>query len=180
MTFDIIGNGASNRAYRRSGYTYGCNVPQHKFKVNALSIIDNQPITWMKNNNWNPRVPVYCTAAARDYAKKCNRSGDWFAVYEKRERYNAGLYAVEHCVSRATQIHLWGFDSLFSTDVTSQMDAIVPRGKRPPLHTRWRPLWQQLFEQNPNVEFVLHIPQGEKSEVQATNLTIRQESMELA
>jgi len=60
------------------------------------------------------------------------------------------------------------------------MDAIVPRGKRPPLHTRWRPLWQQLFEQNPNVEFVLHIPQGEKSEVQATNLTIRQESMELA
>lgn len=177
---DIIGNGASNRFYKRTGdYVISCNVPNHRFAYNALSIIDNQPITWMKNNNWNPRVPVFCLETTKNYAQKQHRMGDWLPVYEKKERYNAGLYAVEYSTRHSYEIHLWGFDSLFSDDLTSQMDALVPRTSRPNLNRWWRPHWQQLFEQHTNIQFVIHIPKGETCEKYPTNVTICEETLEM-
>lgn len=173
MDFDIIGNGFSNRFFQQSsGYTIGCNIPTHRIPVNALSIIDNQPIVWMKNNNWHPRVPVYCTAQAKAVAQKNNRQGDWMPVYEKRERYNAGLHAALYASNLTTTVHLWGFDSLFSNDLTSQMDALVPRNSRPPLNKWWRPHWLELFITNKTVDYYIHLPQGSGCEIVAENLHI--------
>lgn len=177
MGIDIIGNGSSNTVFTKSsGYVIGCNVPTHGIPVNALSIIDNQPITWMRNNNWEPRVPVFCTPSVKDYAIKKNLSGDWHPVYEKRERYNAGLHATEYATRLSKKIHLWGFDSLFSDDLTSQMDALVPRNSRPPLNKWWRPHWQALFDANPTVDFVIHIPQGKTCDKFAENVHIQAHS----
>lgn len=177
---NVIGNGASNSLYTPTGdYTIACNVPTHNIPYNALSIIDNQPITWMKNNNWRPRTPVFCLPATRDYARKQNIEGDWLAVYERVERSNAGIYAVEYSTRHSSEIHLWGFDSLFSQDLTSQMDNLVPRPSRGPLNKWWRPHWQELFKKYNEIEFVIHIPKGETCETYSTNVTICEETVAL-
>lgn len=131
----------------------------------------------MKNNNWDPRTPVLCLPATKDYAKKQNRGGDWLAVYEKRERYNAGIYAVEYSIRHSNEIHLWGFDSMYSNDLTSQMDTLVPRPGRAPLNKWWRPNWRKLFELHPDVKFSIHIPKGERCEEYPENVTICEETM---
>jgi len=173
MVVDVVGNGASNRLYRPTGhYVIACNIPTHSIKYNALSIIDNQPITWMKNNRWTPQVPVYCSESTKQYAYKQNIAGDWMPVYDKREKYNAGLHAVDYAATLTKEIHLWGIDSIFSQDLTSQMDNLVPRPKRPPLNKWWRPHWQQLFETHSTVCFYIHIPQGETCEQYPSNVTV--------
>lgn len=171
MTIDIIGNGPSNLAYQPNNhYVIGCNVPQHGFRCDALSIIDNQPIVWMRNNSWAPRVPVFCTDTARDYARTKDISGDWMSVYQKRERYNAGLHAARYSATLSKNIHLWGFDSLFSDLLDSQMDKLVPRYRRPPLNKHWRPHWNELFDEFTDVNFFIHLPAGLEIGFQKTNV----------
>mgnify|MGYP000141471507 CR=1 FL=1 len=180
MVTDVIGNGASNRLYKPTGnYVIACNIPTHGICYNALSIIDNKPITWMKNNKWRPKTTVLCLEATRQYARKQNIEGDWMAVYERKDRYNAGLHAVEYSTRHSKEIHLWGFDSMFSQDLTSQMDTLVPRPGRPKLNKWWRPYWQALFLEHSTTKFVIHIPQGENCESYPSNVAICEETMDL-
>lgn len=158
---DIIGNGASNRYFLPSSrYVISCNIPQHGYKYNALSIIDFQPIHWMKKNSWRPRVPVYTTKENKELAHKQNIEGDWFPVYTKTSRWNAGLHAADYMARKNGEIHLWGFDSMWSADCTSQMDTIVPRPKRPPLHNWWYPIWNEIFDKHSSTQFIIHAPKG--------------------
>lgn len=159
---DLIGNGNSNCLFKsHATYVIACNIPQHKFPYNSLSIIDNRPLDWMKQNSWHPRVPVYCTEEVKHRAKKFNIQGDWFTVYKHRNKWNSGHHAVLHHGNMASEIHLWGFDSLFSKDLTSQCDVIIPRHARPPLNNHWHPIWLEIFDQI-DCNIVLHIPKGEK------------------
>lgn len=171
-TTDIIGNGNSNRFYTsNSGNVIACNIPQHSHKYNTLSIIDTQPLVWMKKNHRVPRVPIYCTKEIKEYALKNNISGDWFPVYEKQSRWNSGIHAANHCAQHSKEIHLWGFDSMFSNDLSSQMDNLVPRN-RPPLNKWWHPIWKTVFDAHANVKFVLHCPVGSISPLVAQNLVL--------
>jgi hypothetical protein len=171
MVISIIGNGPSNKAYvSQGGYVVACNVPQHGHKYDALSIIDNQPINWMRNNSWNPRRPVFCTQTVKDYAFKKNISGDFHPVYNKIERYNAGLHAARYNAQLTKEIHLWGFDSLYSDVLESQMDTLVPRHSRPPLNKWWRPHWQELFDEFQQIEFVVHMPNGRQLDFEKPNV----------
>jgi hypothetical protein len=176
---DIIGNGASNSLYTPSSLNViACNVPQHGHRYNSLSIIDNLPITWMKNNSYTPMVPVYCTQAVKDYAKKSNINGDWFAVYERTSRWNSGVHAADYAAKHSKEIHLWGFDSMYSDDLTSQMDELVPRPGRPPLNKHWHPIWQEVFKLRKDVKFVLHCPTGSFTPLVAENLVLSYHNQE--
>ena len=167
---DIIGNGDSNNLYvPNAHYTIACNIPQHTIKYNALSIIDNRPLDFMKERGWKPRVPVFCTPEVQTRSRKFNLEGDWFAVYERKHRWNAGHHAVLHHNTMAQQIHLWGFDSLFSQDLTSQTDAIIPRHHRPPLNNHWHPIWREILDQC-YCTVVLHLPQGAKCAIEHEKL----------
>ena len=110
-----------------------------------------------------------CTQKIKEQALSKNIGGDWIAVYETKARYNAGLYATEYLTRFSKEIHLWGFDSLWSTDVTSQMDNLVTRLRRPPLHEWWRPHWENIFNTY-DCEFVIHLPQGESCEFTQDNV----------
>jgi len=154
---DIIGNGASNHLYTpRNRQVIACNVPQHKFYYNVLSIIDNKPVHWMRTTKWTPQKPVYCTPVIAELAKKVNLAGDWFPVYEEKHRWNSGHHAVyKH--RTANEIHLWGFDSMFSDNLTSQCDAIIPRSTRPPLNKHWHPIWCEILDQT-SADVYVHMP----------------------
>jgi hypothetical protein len=170
MMTNLIGNGSSNTLYNSdNNYNFVCNVPQHGIKHQGMSIVDAQVLVWMKKNSYNPKVPVYCTQKIKEQALSKNIGGDWIAVYETKARYNAGLYATEYLTRFSKEIHLWGFDSLWSTDVTSQMDNLVTRLRRPPLHEWWRPHWENIFNTY-ECEFVIHLPQGESCEFTQDNV----------
>jgi len=176
---DIIGNGRSNELYERQGNNViACNIPQHGYGYNTLSIIDNQPVTWMKNNRYIPRVPVYCTNQVKERARQLNIGGDWFDVYEHKSRWNSGLHAANHAADYSKEIHLWGFDSMFSDDLTSQMDSLVPRNGRPPLNKHWHPLWQGLFEEHYDTVFVIHAYNECETPLEAQNLRLETHMLE--
>ena len=169
----IIGNGNSNTLYHGDyDYVVACNIPQHGIKYNALSIIDERPLVYMKNSGGRPRVPVSCTEQIKRYAHKTNIEGDWFDVYERVHRWNSGHLAAKYYSQQCRTIHLWGFDSLFSEDVTSQVDSVIPRHSRPKLNKYWHPIWQEIFATS-NCNFVLHIPKGERSALSYENLTVK-------
>lgn len=168
---DLVGNGASNallREYRH--YTIACNVPQHGIKYNALSIIDTRPLNYMKEKAWRPKVPVYCTQQVKDYANKLNIEGDWFPTYERKHRWNSGHHAVLHHHRIAKTMHLWGFDSMFSTDLSSQCDSIIPRYTRPPLNNHWHPIWREILD-TIDCKIVLHLPKGASCAIQHEKIT---------
>ncbi len=110
----------------------------------------------MRNNKWTPQKPVYCTPIIAELAKKVNLAGDWFAVYEEKHRWNSGHHAV-YRHRTANEIHLWGFDSMFSDNLTSQCDAIIPRGTRPPLNKHWHPIWCEILDQT-SADVYVHMP----------------------
>lgn len=167
----IIGNGSSNKNYvSHCEYVFACNIPQHGHAYNSLSIIDNQPINWMKNHAWRPSVPVFCTPSVKEYARKKCIEGDFMPVYVPRERYNAGLHCARHCAKLTSELHLWGFDSLWSKDLTSDMDLLVPRHSRPSLNKWWHPHWQAVFEDHPHTRFVVHLPDNQQLDVKNNNV----------
>ena len=171
---DVLGNGSSNALYTpTNNYVIACNVPQHGYAYNALSIIDTRPLNYMKDKAWRPRVPVYCTKQVKETAVKFNIEGDWFDVYEKRDRWNSGHHAVIKHHARAKVIHLWGFDSMFSSDLSSQCDTIIPRHTRPPLNKHWHPIWREILDKI-SCQIVLHIPKGAECAISHEKLTIEQ------
>lgn len=175
---DIIGNGSSNKLYRRTGgYVVACNVPQHNYTYDCLSIIDNQPIVWMMKNNWTPSVPVYCLNKNKKTAEAKNVKGDWRDVYKDESRWNSGLHAARHFAQTYDEIHLWGMDSLYCNDYTSQMDKVVERKVRPELNRWWRPAWTKIFDEHNTKQFIIHIPKGERCDFKEQNVIVRQESL---
>lgn len=160
----ILGNGASNRFYTGNTYAVACNIPQHGHRYQGLSIIDPKTIVFMKNSGWRPRTPVFCTEQIRNVARKHNIEGDFFPVYDTVPRKNSGHHAVTWMQGFSTEIHLYGFDSIFSDDLTSQCDAVIPRHTRPPLNKYWHPIWQEILEQI-QIPVILHLPKGAKPRI---------------
>tara|TARA_A100001035_G_C27786024_1_gene504406 strand:- start:4829 stop:5380 length:552 start_codon:yes stop_codon:yes gene_type:complete len=180
-TIDIIGNGSSNNLYRKTGFVVvACNVPQHKYDYDYLSIIDNNPIVWMKQNNYTPRKPVLCLRKNKATANAKEVKGEWRDVYPDRERWNSGLHAAEYFAPTYNEIHLWGMDSFYCDDFTSQMDDIIERKIRPNLNKWWRPAWMSIFDTHVKTQFIIHIPEGECCDFKKENVIVRQESLAMA
>lgn len=171
----ILGNGSSNSFYQPSkGFVVACNVPQHPFAYDAITIIDRKPVDWMQDNNWHPKVPVWCSRTVSDYANKKKIQGMWQVYYAEPHQTNTAIHAVEHlCQHDYTQIHFYGFNSFYSDDYVSQMDKIMPRPPRPNLNKRWKPHWNRIFSEHNTVTFVMHIPKGTNHDFTQENIKTR-------
>ena len=156
---NILGNGASINLYTPNSHrTIACNVPQHGHAYDYLSIIDQQPVVWMSNNAYTPSVPVFCSEKALNSSIKHSVAGDWIPAYDNRHRTNSAHWAVWLlCEYTSKEIHLWGMDSMFSDNLTSQMDNLVPRSQRPNLNKEWRPIWREIFAKQP-IQYYIHTP----------------------
>ena len=65
----VIGNGASNSLFNVTAeYRCVCNIPQHNIPYNSIAIIDLIVVNWMKDNNWQPKLPVLCTNKVKEHA----------------------------------------------------------------------------------------------------------------
>jgi hypothetical protein len=109
----------------------------------------------LKNKN------IWCTPDIAKHAKFHKIDGLWHAIYTPVHRYSSGHHAVNHLSQNKHLkiIHLWGMDSMWSEDLTSDMDDRVIRSKRPPLHKDWRPHWQNIFSKY-DKRYIIHAPKG--------------------
>lgn len=175
MQASVIGNGASWTKFMPQGeFVVACNIPNIE-SYDVLSIIDDKVLNWMQKHNWHTERTVWCTPNIEKTQQRLNLGLDTQVLYTRQSRKNSGHHAVECLAKKGYDIiHLWGFDSMWTEDLTSAMDTKVPRPQRPPLNRWWRPIWNEIFETYPNTQFVLHANQGEVT-VEAENLKIHQE-----
>lgn len=184
MKVCIIGNGSSNFLYKSNKIEYDlvicCNIPQHGFKRDVTCIVDNRTIEVIKRSieikNPINLGQIWCHQETYKISK--NFPGTWNPILESNRReiilegskwsvdYNSGLAAADYvCLNYddLEEVHLWGFDSFFSQDFTSQMDNLVIRQKRNAilLNKVWNSLWKEVLDKYPNIKFKSHLPLGE-------------------
>jgi hypothetical protein len=76
--------------------------------------------------------------------------------------FNCGHMAVYYAIRRlvATEIHMYGFDSMFAQDLSSTTDFFLVADRDPANNLRltnnWRPIWQTMFKEHPEVTFKVH------------------------
>lgn len=76
--------------------------------------------------------------------------------------WNCGHMATHYAANRlrAEEIHLYGFDSVFDfnmnsfTDLVLESDRGLMNSQR--LSSNWRPIWEHMFKEWPDVSFVFH------------------------
>ena len=76
--------------------------------------------------------------------------------------FNCGHMATHYAANacQADEVHLYGFDSLFDHNMASCTDLFLPsdRGQinNQRLMDNWRPIWQKLFNEFKDTQFILH------------------------
>ncbi len=158
QTAHVIGNGVSNHlVYIPVHFTVSCNIPTHRVPFDVTTIIDTRVIDVMLEQRVRFTQPIWCTQVVRDYARKKSVEGEFVAMLEPQHRKNSGHHAAEQCARMGyDHIHLWGMDSIFKEDLSSQMDVIIPRPGRANMTVEWRDHWRRIFDTNITTKFYVH------------------------
>lgn len=158
QTAHVIGNGISNAVVEIPvHFTVSCNIPTHRVPFDVTTIIDTRVIDVMLERKVHFTQTIWCTQVVRDYAHKKQVQGDFVALLEAQHRKNSGHHAAEQCARMGyDQIHLWGMDSIFKEDLSSQMDVIIPRPGRANMTVEWRQHWCKIGKQYATTRFYVH------------------------
>ena len=76
--------------------------------------------------------------------------------------WNCGHMATHYACNRlkAETVHLYGFDSLFDFNMNSFTDLVLESDRglmnNQRLSSNWRPIWEHMFKEWPNVQFNFH------------------------
>lgn len=174
----IIGNGDQAHFFNeqpQKGLKITCNIPPFPvegaygtcmvdFKMmNAITSGEIEaPGNWilgMRPKIWMEKKPQF-------YMKVAQRIKEFYLTLPKYvENYtdfNCGHMATHYgCTKfKPDVIHLWGFDSMFDFNLKSCTDFYLPSPRDESntvrLADRWRPIWQNMFKEFDQTEFVLH------------------------
>ena len=112
-----------------------------------------RPKIWMQNN------PNYYMQVAQHIKGFYLDLPDYVANYTD---FNCGHMATHYSANElnADEIHMYGFDSIFDfnlrscTDMYLNSDRSLTNNNR--LANNWRPVWENLFKEFPNTQFILH------------------------
>jgi len=190
MAIHILGNGPSISIFDRDAWPetdvfVGCNFSDPSFRVNYTSVIDVGAMKQILKGH-TPAGPVLLSTRAKRYADKedsnwrDNVSGIEFVMTLKRDRTisrNLSMNSAQHATvysidthKNQKDVHLWGIDSFWSTDLESKTDAYVrpnqkvPRVK-PKITRQWNRYWHKIFSNNVNHSFIIHRPDQEDVEL---------------
>ena len=181
----IIGNGDSAQLFKPAkGFKIVCNQPpMHVNNCYASCIVDFKmaaaltegsvqipydwvlgfrPKVWYDQNRGNfkmkfgHKIKEFYT----DLPEYARFPGDSKAM--GYTNFNCGHMAAHYTANRlkATEIHMYGFDSLFDMNLRSYSDLVLFSDRESVnnvrLNNKWRPIWQGLFNEFSDVKFVLH------------------------
>ena len=174
----IIGNGPQASIYqkeKKKGLKMTCNLPPFEvpdaystaivdFKMmNAITkgevsvpgqwILGFRPKIWMDKH---PQFFMKISPKVKEFYLKLPK---YAANYTD---FNCGHMCTHYSCTKFNpdEVHLYGFDSLFDMDLRSCTDFYLesPRdpGSNVRLNGNWRPIWQGIFNEFSNINFVLH------------------------
>jgi hypothetical protein len=188
MRVNVLGNGPSSGLFKRGtkGKLLICNFPPFtlpKSEVYATCMVDfkmmaalqkgeiqldmydwvlgMRPKLWMENQGTFYMKYSHCVRTFHpdipSYAQLPNQSPGQAAT-----NFSCGHMATHFACKKmkATEVHLYGFDSIFDMDLTSFTDVLLEsdRGVHNThrLANNWRPIWPSMFKEFKDTKFVLH------------------------
>jgi hypothetical protein len=174
----IIGNGDAAHTYNeepRKGLKLTCNMPPFEvpdaygtvmvdFKMmQALTkgeitmpgdwILGYRPKIWMEKQ---PKFYVQMAAQVKEFYLTLPK---YVANYTD---FNCGHMATHYACSKFKPdvVHMYGFDSIFDMNLRSYTDLFLPSPRDDASNVRlsgnWRPVWEGIFKEFKDTQFVLH------------------------
>ena len=153
MKAHILGNGPSIDLYEpQDGFVIGCNFHQHPVDLTVL--VDCKPFLIYKGKRDllpNRKIITSKYAWPTIVEQKLVDEFEFVYVIEQLERYkSAGHIATEWALkNKYSEIHLWGFNSIFEDSQETKTDLIVPRSRAQfDLYIHWRERWKEFTDYN--------------------------------
>ncbi len=188
MRWNILGNG--DNAFRFERGTEGklliCNMPPFEIPNNevfATCMVDYKMMLALANGHikldmydwilgtrprhWMEMQPAFYLK----YAQKIKAMHTHIPSYAKLQgqneaqaatNYSCGHMAVDYAcrVQKATEVHIYGFDSMFDTSLRSYTDLLLESDRSSQnthrLANNWRPIWTKMFEEFDKTTFFLY------------------------
>ena len=172
----VIGNGDCAQMYKPAkGIKVTCNLPPLPVaNVYTTFMVDFKMMKAIDEGS--VKVPGEWTLGARPkkwmemrpdfYMKYASQIKGFYLTLPKYVAnytdFNCGHMAT-HCVAskmKATEIHMYGFDSMFDFNLLSNSDFFLNSDRSNMNNNRlinnWRPIWQKMFDEFSDVQFVLY------------------------
>lgn len=183
---NVVGNGPLAELWKkdeeRTGKTVICNLPPFEIdpsEVWATVMVDFKMMKALTQQEINldqyqwvlgARPQKWMYAQQDFYLKYSHNIRQFYTVLPKYVHnytdFNCGHMAVHYVCNalKASEVHLYGFDSLFERHIKSSTDNHLASDKSD-LNThrlieKWRPIWQNIFLEFPDITFVLHHDHG--------------------
>lgn len=178
MRVNIIGNGPSVSLYKDTvdGTNIICNLPNVEVKnVYASVMVDFKMMRALadgKINNDNyqwvlgVRPKTYMDEHQSFKLKHASNVRDYYpnipSYAGNATNFNCGHVATHYACTKLkpTELHMYGFDSLFDHTITSLTDKYLQANRTEQnvdrLTAIWRNVWIHLFQEFPNIKFHIH------------------------
>jgi len=177
----LLGNGDHATRFKPSRRTPGdklliCNMPPFAVdNVYATVMVDFKMMRAINEGSVNldfydwvlgTRPQKWMEMQPQFYLKHAQRIKEFYTVVpdyaENATSFNCGHVAAHYACNKlkATELHMYGFDSLFDFNMRSITDLYLKSDRGTTNNNRlidlWRPIWNGLFDEFPDVKFVLY------------------------
>ena len=182
-TLHILGNGpsASNYKHGVKGYKLTCNIPHFPIPdAYATVMVDFKMMNAINHDGVIPPQPwvlgyrpkVYMEKNPSFHMKYAHVIREFYKVLPKYAagytEFNCGHMATHYGVNKfkPDTVHMYGFDSMFNFDLSSATDFYLESDRGDHNNTRltnnWRRVWQAMFADFSDVNFILHMDGHDK------------------
>lgn len=173
----IVGNGDLAPLYQkepRKGMTLTCNLPPFEVPNSyATMIVDFKFMRGIDKGELHPpgewicgvRPKAYCEKFPQFHMRIANRIKEFYTEKPKYAKnytdFNCGHFAAYWALRKgADVVHLYGFDSIFDFNLRSYSDLVLKSDRGNTNNNRlienWRPIWEGMFKEFSDREFVFH------------------------
>lgn len=172
----IIGNGDNAVMYKPSaGLKITCNLPPFAVdNVYTTCIVDFKMMMAIKEGSvivpgdWilGARPKKFMEMYPAFYMKHASQIKGFYMTLPKYvanyTNFNCGHMATHYAANllKCDEIHMYGFDSIFDMNLRSTTDLFMVSNREAfnnvRLSDNWRPVWQNMFKEFPQKQFVLY------------------------
>jgi hypothetical protein len=180
MRVNVLGNGDHSFLYKRGaeGKLLICNMPPFAIppnEVHASCMVDFKMMAALTEGHFRldqydwvlgTRPRKWMEMQPHFYLKYSqNIRGFWQRVPEyagNATNFSCGHMAVDYACGKmkATEVHIYGFDSIFDLNLRSATDLILSSDRSENnsfrIANNWRPIWPELFKEYSDVKFYLY------------------------
>lgn len=180
----VLGNGDSCNMFKHDckGLRLVCNLPPFEVRnVYASVMVDFKMMAALTEGSLNldsywwvlgNRPRLWMDQRPSFYMKHASHIREFYTTVPKyagppgspdaATNFNCGHMAVHYACNRlnATEVHMYGFDSIFDHNMRSITDLYLNSDRGQTNNYRllgnWRPIWNGIFGEFKNTQFILH------------------------